>query len=368
MNKKSKEIVKKLCFTLVIVISIITIIGCPNTVSNKTESGTEQNKPNPPTPPLPTDPNDWSGLNADQVILRMEINGDDDPIVTDYRGLGFGKKDSDGNFSYLYFDDSNVEIKVFQDYLNIGTGNMLTKTINEMVPTFNNLVKSSYHGDVIKPSKTISDMLGERWKAARYTDNSPGYGWLSFYDHSSSLIGTSGCVGYYNFANLRECFAVDKDMNIFYSNADTPPATHFADWHLVFVPKDDAPKDLKSYSFHYGPYTLRNVNKKKGDPTYPEGTYEKKYNLVVRTFTLSGMLEDTLGKHKVKEHLAAVLEDFPPFKYNGNYDVYLVFGIFFRGGDPHYSVFSGYSFDDYSFRNILKLNEEEFWKRCWTSW
>ena len=53
MNKKSKEIVKKLCFTLVIVISIITIIGCPNTVSNKANSeSTEQNKPNPP----PTDP------------------------------------------------------------------------------------------------------------------------------------------------------------------------------------------------------------------------------------------------------------------------------------------------------------------------
>ena len=41
MNKKSKEIVKKLCFTLVVVISIITIIGCPNTVSNKTDSGTD---------------------------------------------------------------------------------------------------------------------------------------------------------------------------------------------------------------------------------------------------------------------------------------------------------------------------------------
>ena len=91
MNKKSKEIVKKLCFTLVIVISIITIIGCPNTVSNKTDSGAGSNGSNPPPPPPPpfTDPNDWSGLTADQVIQKMKIT---DEVIYSLRGLGFGKK------------------------------------------------------------------------------------------------------------------------------------------------------------------------------------------------------------------------------------------------------------------------------------
>lgn len=87
MNKKSKEIVKKLCFTLVVVISIITIIGCPNTVSNKTDSGAEQNKPNPTTPPLPTDP-------VKEAIKEMEIiKGINDDVVTRLDGLGFGLED-----------------------------------------------------------------------------------------------------------------------------------------------------------------------------------------------------------------------------------------------------------------------------------
>ena len=89
MNKKSKEIVKKLCFTLVIVISIITIIGCPNTVSNKTDSGAEQNKPNPTTPPLPTDP-------VKEAIKEMEIiKGINDDVVTRLDGLGFGLKNGE---------------------------------------------------------------------------------------------------------------------------------------------------------------------------------------------------------------------------------------------------------------------------------
>ena len=89
MNKKSKEIVKKLCFTLVVVISIITIIGCPNTVSNKTNSGADKPIGNSiPWTPL-YDPNDWSGLTADQVIQKMKIT---DEVIYSLRGLGFGKK------------------------------------------------------------------------------------------------------------------------------------------------------------------------------------------------------------------------------------------------------------------------------------
>lgn len=381
MNKKSKEIVKKLCFTLVIVISIITIIGCPNTVSNKA-NGTDNKEPNPPPPsPSPTDPNDWSGLTADQVIQKMRFT-DDDPIVTDYCGLGFGEKDK-GKFRILTYGPDPSKIDEFKDYLFTESPEGSKRRLWSL-EVVNNYISNNSLGPLVNVTDftTVQKGLEERWKAAKETKTKPGATdcFLFFSDGSTAQLDEylSGKLGdskkhmlknkaLYRFSDTGQYLAVSRNKNIFVYIGDSI-LSHFVDWHVVFVPNDEPrnPYDLELglYSFHYGPYTL--WNKKENDDPLVLGN-EDKDNIRIHMFTLSEMLKDTLGKkHKVKEHLATVLKDFPPFKYKKNYDVYLVIGRYVRDGQEY----CGYRWLRYSFRNVLKLSGDAYgerWHNCWSN-
>ena len=355
MNKKSKEIVKKLCFTLVIVISIITIIGCPNTVSNKAKSeSTEQNKPNPPTPPLPTDPNDWSGLTADQVIQKIETTKESE-IVTDLNGLGFGMIDNKLCLSY-------GEVGALK-----GTPMLLFDAKTEIEKKIGN-----WSGYPTKDAySSIKDGLEERWKATKETkrtkEGEETDKWLLFSSRSTSELDgylTSGLglpngslknVGFFQFDAMSQRFAVDKNKDIIVFITDTL-TIHFADWHVVFVEKATDPK---MYSFHYGPYTLK--NKRDKDPDLHVPNYES-CNLHV--FTLSEMLKGYLKK-KGKEDIAdKVVEKFPPLlpESKDKYDVYLVLGEVYNAGG---TTFYCYDHVHRSFRNVFKLSDYAYWKDCW---
>lgn len=367
MNKKSKEIVKKLCFTLVIVISIITIIGCPNTVSNKTDSGAGSNGSNPPPPPLPTDPNDWSGLTADQVIQKMMFT-DDDPIVTDYRGLGFGEKDK-GNFRILSYEPKPAFTNEFDGYEFTESPEGSKRKLWSL-NVLNNYISNNHLGPLVDVANftTVQKGLEERWKAAKETkEKKDGSEWLLFYPRSTSELdgyltselnlpsGALKNVGFFKFAGVSQRFAVDKNKDIIVFVTDTT-SSHFADWHVVFVEKVTNPK---MYSFHYGPYTLK--NKEENDPEVHFPNYE---NNKLHIFTLSEMLKDTLGKkYKVEKHLATVLKDFPPLKKEnkGKYDVYLVIGRYIRDGGDYF----GYGRLSRSFRNVFKLSDYAYWGDCW---
>ena len=369
MNKKSKEIVKKLCFTLVIVISIIAIIGCPNTVSNKTES-TGQKETDPPTPPLPTDPNDWSGLTANQVIQKMKFT-DNDPIVTDYRGLGFGDKDN-GKFRILTYEPKPAFTNEFDDYefTEYPEG---SKRKLWSLNVLNNYISNNHLGPLVDVANftTVRKGLEERWKAAKFTkEKKDGSKWLLFSPRSTSELdgyltselnlpsGALKNVGFFKFADVSQRFAVDKNKDIIVFVTDTT-SSHFADWHVVFVEKVVDSEIPKMYSFHYGPYTLK--NKKDGDP---EVHFPNYVNNKLHIFTLSEMLKDTLGKkYKVEKHLASVLEDFPPLKKEnkGKYDVYLVIGKYVRDGGDYF----GYGRLSRSFRNVFKLSDYAYWGDCW---
>ena len=368
MNKKSKEIVKKFCFTLVIVISIITIIGCPNTVSNKTDSGADKPSGNGiPWTPL-YDPNDWSGLNDDQVIQKMRIKGSDDPIVRDKDGLSFGWR------------ENKLCLLSTEDLYPTGNGNSdpnypLNKAFEKIK------AKIGDEGVAFIPTSfdSVSDGLKKRWIAAKETKYTKGGSmWLLPESGGciSSLDGLDNYIsnvlkvpnnklrikGVYEFANTAQYWAVNKRMDIFVRASDTV-FSHFADWHLVFVPKEGSPADLESYSFHYGPYTLRNRNKE-DDPKYIPVDNCKNH-----VFTLSGMLGDYLSKKKVPEGIAKqVVKKFSDDK--DKYDIYLVLGKIFRG-DPSIasSTMFGYERVEYSFRNVLKLNGDAYtdrWINCWT--
>jgi len=380
MNKKSKEIVKKLCFTLVIVISIITIVGCPNTVSNKTESGADKPSSNGiPWTPL-YDPNDWSGLTADQVIEKMEFT-DNDPIVTDYRGLGFGDKDN-GKFRILTYGPDPSKIDEFKDYLFTESPEGSKRRLWSL-EVVNDYISDKSLGPRVDVNDfdTVKGALEGRWKAAKDTKYKLGAtnDFLFYCERITTELDKylSGKLGdskkhmlknkaLYEFSNADQYFVIDRNRDIFVYLDPGSSLPHFADWHVVFVPNDEPrnPHDLEHglYSFHYGPYTLR--NKEENDPEVHFPNYE---NSTLHIFTLSEMLKDTLGKkHKVEKHLATVLKDFPPFKYKKNYDVYLVIGRYVRDGQEY----CGYRWLRYSFRNVLKLSGDAYderWHNCWSN-
>ena len=424
MNKKSNGIVKKLCFTLVVVISIISIIGCPNTVSSKA-NGTDENPNPPPQSPKITltggnhgnvkirlNDGSWGALNEfhfdllkedDEITFRVENpdagyglvfpevfqwdktkpneatlkNSDNkyknginlsfkkvedylrfeegDPVVTDYRGLGFGKKDGKLCLSYgevgdlkgtpmLLSDakqDIENEIGIWADY-----------------PT-----EDSY--------SNIKDGLEKRWFATYKTINSKGGSvkWLK-----SSTDGVSGLNDYisnvldmpagklkikeaFDFAGCGAYFAVNKNKDIFVRASPTGPIWFAADWHVVFVEKVESPK---MYSFHYGPYTLRNAGGKY--PLVPDD--ENNNSVDNHMFTLSGMLRDYLRKNGV--FFLGDIKDFDLIKNKDNYDIYIVIGECYR---TESATFFCYDFVFCSFRNVLKLNGDAYtniWGDCWT--
>jgi hypothetical protein len=356
MNKKSKEIVKKLCFTLVIVISIITIIGCPNTVSNKTKSeSTEQNKPNPPTPPLPTDPNDWSGLTADQVIQKMKIEGINDDVVTDLDGLGFGLRDG----------------KLCLSSGKIGDLKGTSKSLFDAKTEIENEIGASVYCPTENYYSSIVDGLKKRWEDAKETQlrSSVTKKWLYFSDGSASELDNylSNKLkdkenmlknkALYEFANKSQYFAVDRKMDLFVY-LGIGGTIFFADWHIVFVETEGS----EMYSFHYGPYTL-NGECDNNNPKVPIN-HDKK----VHVFTLSEMLKDYLKKKGKGAIADKVVEKFPPLlpKNKDKYDVYLVIGKVFHRS----STFCCYESLDCSFRNVLKLSGDAYgerWHNCWSN-
>lgn len=353
MNKKSKEIVKKLCFTLVVVISIITIIGCPNTVSSKA-NGTDNKKPDTPAQKpqedKPINPDDWSGLTADQVIQKMKITKESE-VVTDLQGLGFGMIDNKLCLSYGEVGDLK------------GTPKLLSKAkddIENKIGTWNDYPTGDSYS-------SIKDGLEKRWFAATKTVDSEGGSvkWLNkITNHNSCLEQylTPGRVkSTYSLSNIGftgVSFAVDVEedgLKLFaISTVSGGDYGLLADWQLVFVEKKTNPK---MYSFHYGPYTLKGKYDN-NNPTVPLN-----YDSKVHMFTLPEMLKDYLKK-KGKEAIAdKVIKDFPPLlpENKGKYDVYLVIGKVFTNN----STFYCYEYVYYSFRNVFKLTDDDFWNKCW---
>lgn len=362
MNKKSKEIVKKLCFTLVIVISIITIIGCPNTVSNKA-NGMDNKKPDTPTPKpqedKPVDPNDWSGLTADKVILRMKIKDKSDEIVHSKDGLSFGWR------------DNKLCLLSTEDHYPAGSNNA-NYPLEEAFEKIKARIGDEGVAFIPTSFDSVSDGLKKRWIAAKETKYTKGGSmWLdpcieTTVKVDEYLLGKLKQKqhmltnkGLYRFSNESMYFAVDKNIDFFVYIDVGSVRNYFADWHLVFVPKEGSLADLESYSFHYGPYTLRG-NFDKDNPKVPVS-----YGEYVHVFTLSRMLEDYLrNKKKVPEDIAKqVVKKFSDDK--DKYDVYLVIGKVFSSG----ATMFGYERVEYSFRNVLKLNGDAYtdrWINCWT--
>ena len=345
MNKKSKEIVKKLCFTLVVVISIITIIGCPNTVSNKA-NGTDNKKPNPPPPSNNNqdDENDWSGLTADQVINNLKPN---DKIIYSLKGFGFGRKDNKICLSYGKVGDLE------------GTPKLLSEAAKEVKDEIGTLdyYPNSYDN--------IQDGLEKRWIAAKETlDSKDGSAkWLEEVTLYNSLLAPE----YFPIEKVRLtygrsisitdlAFAVDVNEGKLFaiSGASGGGYKLFADWHVVFVEKASS----EMYSFHYGPYTLKG-DFDENNPKVPVG-HDKK----VHVFTLSEMLKDYLTQKKhVSQNVADQLVTTYFLNDTNKYNVYLVLGkISLVGSSDPYIC---YRFVHRSFRNVLKLNDNVFWGKCW---
>lgn len=355
MNKKSKEIVKKLCFTLVIVISIITIIGCPNTVSNKTNSGADKPIGNSiPWTPL-YDPNDWSGLTADQVIEKMRIEGINDDVVTDLDGLGFGLKNGKLCLSYGKIGDLK------------GTPRLLSEAkedIEKEIDTWNDYPAEDSYSD-------IKDGLEKRWFATHKTIHSKGrlVKWLE----PTTMHNNEA---YFPTGKVKRTYGIDIDINGLTFTVDVNEGKLFAistsagggyqlfaDWEIVFVEKVVDPKIPKMYSFHYGSYTLKG-DFDEGNPKISDDYDNTK---IVHVFTLSEMLKVYLrNKKKVPEGIAEqVIKKFSPLlsENKGKYDVYLVFGKISRKSSSE--PFAYYEFVYHSFRNVLKLTDDGFWSGCW---
>ena len=187
-------------------------------------------------------------------------------------------------------------------------------------------------------------------------------GWLSSQNTRdlNSYLGSPGKakLTYHIIPGSYICFAVDVSEGKLFTVADTSGVTYFADWQLVFVPNDEAPAEFESYSFHYGPYVLRNRNEN-DDPLVPGDTDDQQK---VHMFTLSGMLKDYLRiKKRIFVHSSGT-DSFIPFKDKDKYDVYLIIGNLYRSGG---STFSCYEDVHHSFRNVLKLNDKVFWGKCW---
>lgn len=258
MNKKSKEIVKKLCFTLVVVISIISIIGCPNTVSSKangtSSSGGSTGGGDDPKP----DP-------VKDTIEAMKIKGNDDPIVHSKDGLSFGWR------------ENKLCLLSTEDHYPAGS-NDPNYPLNEAFKKIKDEIGDEGVAFIPTSFDSVSDGLEKRWIAARKTKRKEGGKWLLFSSRSTSELDgylTSGLdlpngslknVGFFEFNNISQRFAVDKNKDIIVFITDDL-TTHFADWHLVFVERvEDLNPDKipEMYSFHYGPYTLK--NKRNEDP------------------------------------------------------------------------------------------------------
>lgn len=336
MNKKSKEIVKKLCFTLVVVISIISIIGCQNGVSNNTATGASS-----------------SGIGGgpskdpvEGIIEDMRIKGDTDKVVTEAEGLSFGRT-SEGLCLY--------EGKTFEYIRSKGLHNTWPgcPSNNYFYPNIREGIEQRWIGMRDSFCKSGSHKLLELSNRNITEFNNYIHNTLNISESKSKVQKTYDLLysGYY--------FVVRKNMDIFVC---TPVAgqSYFADWHLVFVEKVENPK---MYSFHFGPYTLYDTG---NQSSLAPSSIDVGYNETVHMFTLSGMMKDYLTRKKnISSSIAdQVIARFPPFKDKGNYNVYLVIGKFFLGGGAQ-SVTCGYSYI-YSFRNVFKLNEyDNYWKDCW---
>ena len=331
MNKKSKEIVKKLCFTLVIVISIITIIGCQNGVSNNTGAGKIEGTPKP----------EWK---PEDVLKEMEFT-DKSPVVTEAKGLSFGRTPKG---LCLY-------------------GGITFKDAKEEIP---DIEWPDYPSDeYFYPN--VREGLERRWIDTRDSYKSATKKWLepcncrvtefnNFIRDAQNISGDKPKVQKTcDFQSLGYYFVIRRNTDIF---ACTPIAgqSYFADWHIVFVEKVENPK---MYSFHYGPYILWNVSNEHSADKEPH--VDVNYNEAVHMFTLSGMLRDFLSKKgEEKDLIDGVVERFSHDNIKDKYDVYLVFGKLFRGNDAPNEI-CGYDEVGCSFRNVFKLTACDYWKDCW---
>lgn len=357
MNKKSKEIVKKLCFTLVIVISIITIIGCPNTVSNKTNSGAGSNGSNPPPPPPPpsTDPNDWSGLTAEEIVKRMQLT---DKVIYSQSGLGFGMKN--GKLCYGFGKSDNA---FTADQIKNACAGFLTS---------NAVIQDGF--------ASISDGLNSRSTNFK-SDNYYSTIWVKYFAGSvgpspstfvsPNPVGVKGLNFLYQVFISSFGFVVHNPISAkslsevgFCTYIDiSAPIDTYADWEIVFI-RTDGSSDLGncSCSFHFGPYLLTkkdyDVEKDKDgyyNPGFAPGLQKPKYNhKVFHEFTLKAMVSDYLGKKRVNVS-DELLRNLPIFmeKNRDNYDVYLVLTF---SNLPLKEVFC--------FRNVIKLTDPT-WRDNW---
>ena len=340
MNKKSKEIVKKLCFTLVIVISIITIIGCPNTVSNKTDNSDNSGENH-----QETSNSEWK---PEDVIEEIRIKGIKDPIITKAEGLSFGSTPK-GLCLYggITFKDAKSEILA-------STG------------TWSDYPKDDYFYPNIKEG------LEKRWSAAQHTlCDSASHRWLFLCDERTDelnnyILNTLNISGdklkvkkTCKFYNLPEYFIVRGNMDVFVCTA-VAGHSYFVDWHIVFVKKGEE-TNPEMYSFHFGPYIIFGK-----DNNNPKPFINVNYNEKVHMFTLSGMFEDYLKRNKTltKDQISQVKNKFSHLNDNTKYDVYLVIGKFYQGNGAS-GAFFGYDNVICSFRNVLKLSDSAYWKDCW---
>ena len=239
-------------------------------------------------------------------------------------------------------------------------------TFAEARPKIVSLIGTEDH--VPKGFDSVHDGLKKRWIAAKFTKkDKDGRKWLLFSPRSTSELdgyltnelnlpsGALKNVGFFKFADMSQRFAVDKNKDIIVFATDTA-SSHFADWHVVFVEKVIDPKIPKIYSFHYGPYTLK--NKKDGDP---EVHFPNYVDNKLHIFTLSGMLRDYLRKREnilVPNAIKSV-----PFENGDNYDVYLIIGRYIR----FYNGVELFGYERYSssFRNVFKISDYDYWKDCW---
>ena len=337
MNKKSKKIVKKLCFTLVIVISIITIVGCPNTVSNKTDSGAGSDPLKPENP-------EWK---PEDVLKEMEFT-DESPVVTEAEGLSFGRKDGK---LYLY---GGITFKDAKSKILASTGDW-----------------SGYpKDDYFYPN--VKEGLEKRWFAAQHTlCDSASHRWLFLCDERTDepnnyILNTLNISGdklkvkkTCKLGNLPEYFLVRENMDVFVCTA-VAGHSYFVDWHIVFVEKDEE-TNPEMYSFHFGPYIIFGQ-----DNNNPEPFINVNYNEKVHMFTLSEMFEDYLRRNKTltEDQISKVKSKFSHLNDNTKYDVYLVIGKFYQGNNAN-DAFLGYDDVRRSFRNVLKLSDYDYWKDCW---
>jgi len=344
MNKKSKEIVKKLCFTLVVVISIISIIGCPNTVSSKA-NGTDNKKPN-PTPP-PEDP-------VGKAIEAMRITKKSE-AVTNLRGLGFGMIGDKLCLSYGKVGDLKGTPKLLSE---------AKQDIENEIGTWNDYPTGDSYS-------SIKDGLEKRWIAAKETVDSESSGLVKW------LKPTTIYNSYFPTGKVKWTYGIDIDINgltfsvdvnegklFAVSNSAGGGYQLFADWEIVFVEKVEDPdpdKIPEIYSFHYGPYTLKG----NFDKDNPKISDEYDNTKIVHVFTLAEMLKVYLKKTGKEAIADQVIEKFSPLlsENKGKYDVYLVFGKISRkrSSEP----FAYYEFVYHSFRNVLKLTDDIFWDECW---